>query len=211
MGRPSWRPCSFWAWLGSCVRHGAQHLVHALGRALHRGRRQASLPGWATRSSIASMGTRRFTDMTTEKKKPRVGPTTWEKGKSGNPGGRSPRVGPNGESIAELCRGMTLELVHRARDIALSTSTEPKGRAYRYLRPVRPRLEGASQGIGRHRRQRQGLRACPLSRSCAYRRQMPQIELTPLPIRSSSRPRISSPPWSRASVRARPTRPSSGR
>lgn len=64
--------------------------------------------------------------MTTEKKKPRVGPTTWEKGKSGNPGGRSPRVGPNGESIAELCRGMTMELVNRARDIALSPATEPK-------------------------------------------------------------------------------------
>ncbi|WP_426287517.1 hypothetical protein [Luteibacter sp. E-22] len=47
--------------------------------------------------------------MTTEKKKTRVGPTTWGKGKSGNPGGRSPRVGPNGESIAELARAHTVE------------------------------------------------------------------------------------------------------
>jgi len=35
--------------------------------------------------------------------------TTWQKGMSGNPGGRSPRVGPNGESLAELARGKTQE------------------------------------------------------------------------------------------------------
>jgi len=29
---------------------------------------------------------------------------TWKKGQSGNPGGRSPRVGPNGETAAELAR-----------------------------------------------------------------------------------------------------------
>jgi hypothetical protein len=32
---------------------------------------------------------------------------TWGKGKSGNPGGRSPRVGPNGETVAELARAHT--------------------------------------------------------------------------------------------------------
>jgi hypothetical protein len=50
----------------------------------------------------------------------------WKKGQSGNPGGRSPRVGPNGESIVELCRGMTVELVNRAKEIALDKATEPK-------------------------------------------------------------------------------------
>lgn len=42
-----------------------------------------------------------------EKKTPHVGPTTWTKGKSGNPGGRSPRVGPNGETWTQLLRAMT--------------------------------------------------------------------------------------------------------
>jgi hypothetical protein len=39
-------------------------------------------------------------------KKPRDGTngTTWKKGQSGNPGGRSPRVGPNGETLSELAR-----------------------------------------------------------------------------------------------------------
>lgn len=62
----------------------------------------------------------------TETKKPRTGPTTWAKGQSGNPGGRSPRVGPNGETVAQLCRGMTAELVERAKQIALSPMTENK-------------------------------------------------------------------------------------
>lgn len=64
----------------------------------------------------------------TEKKKPkpRVGPTTWAKGKSGNPGGRSPRVGPNGETIVELCRAKTAELIERAYAIAMHPATEPK-------------------------------------------------------------------------------------
>lgn len=34
---------------------------------------------------------------------------TWAPGQSGNPGGRSPRVGPNGESLPELARGKTME------------------------------------------------------------------------------------------------------
>ena len=36
--------------------------------------------------------------------------TTFQKGQSGNPGGRSPRVGPNGESLTELARSKTLEM-----------------------------------------------------------------------------------------------------
>jgi hypothetical protein len=44
--------------------------------------------------------------------KPRTGPTTWGKGKSGNPGGRSPRVGPNGETVAELARAHTADAIN---------------------------------------------------------------------------------------------------
>lgn len=51
--------------------------------------------------------------------------TTWGPGQSGNPGGRSPRVGPNGETLVELCRAKTLDLVTRAIDIATATATEP--------------------------------------------------------------------------------------
>jgi len=49
----------------------------------------------------------------TEKKKPRTGPKTWKPGQSGNPGGRSPRVGPNGETVAQLARAHTAEAVER--------------------------------------------------------------------------------------------------
>jgi hypothetical protein len=51
---------------------------------------------------------------------------TWGKGVSGNPGGRSPRVGPNGETLAAMIRGRTLEIVNRAFDVALSPATETK-------------------------------------------------------------------------------------
>lgn len=34
---------------------------------------------------------------------------SFQPGKSGNPGGRSPRVGPNGETIAQLARAHTVE------------------------------------------------------------------------------------------------------
>lgn len=37
--------------------------------------------------------------------------TTWQKGKSGNPGGRSPRIGPNGETAAQLARMHTAEAI----------------------------------------------------------------------------------------------------
>lgn len=51
---------------------------------------------------------------------------SWKKGQSGNPGGRSPRIGPNGETLTQLCRGHTADLVKRAYDIAMNTATEPK-------------------------------------------------------------------------------------
>lgn len=35
--------------------------------------------------------------------------TTFKKGKSGNPGGRSPRIGPNGETAAQLARMHTAD------------------------------------------------------------------------------------------------------
>lgn len=36
---------------------------------------------------------------------------SFQKGKSGNPGGRSPRVGPNGETAAQLARQHTAEAI----------------------------------------------------------------------------------------------------
>lgn len=49
--------------------------------------------------------------------KPRTGPTTWAKGKSGNPGGRSPRIGPNGETAAQLARMHTALAVQTLADV----------------------------------------------------------------------------------------------
>lgn len=37
--------------------------------------------------------------------------TSFQKGKSGNPGGRSPRIGPNGETAAQLARVHTVEAI----------------------------------------------------------------------------------------------------
>lgn len=51
---------------------------------------------------------------------------SWKPGKSGNPGGRSPRVGPNGETLVQLCRAKTKELVDRAFEISLNPETDPK-------------------------------------------------------------------------------------
>lgn len=42
--------------------------------------------------------------------------TTFQKGKSGNPGGRSPRVGPNGETAAQLARLHTAEAIQTLAD-----------------------------------------------------------------------------------------------
>jgi hypothetical protein len=60
--------------------------------------------------------------------KPRSGPTTWKKGESANLGGRSPRVGPNGESLTELCRILTADAVTTLKDIMLGATNEPKDR-----------------------------------------------------------------------------------
>lgn len=51
---------------------------------------------------------------------------TWKPGKSGNPGGRSPKVGPNGETIVQLCRAHTAALIDRALEIATDKTTEHK-------------------------------------------------------------------------------------
>jgi hypothetical protein len=38
---------------------------------------------------------------------------TWGPGQSGNPGGRSPRVGPNGETVVQLARAHTSLAIDR--------------------------------------------------------------------------------------------------
>lgn len=63
-----------------------------------------------------------------EKKKPRTGPTTWAKGQSGNPGGRSPRVGPNGETIAQLARAHTTEALATLVEVCTGKANEPRDR-----------------------------------------------------------------------------------
>ena len=56
--------------------------------------------------------------------KPRSGPTTWQPGKSANPGGRSPRVGPNGETLAQLSRVYTAEVLERLMKIIRAPDDE---------------------------------------------------------------------------------------
>lgn len=56
--------------------------------------------------------------------KPRSGPTTWAPGKSANPGGRSPRVGPNGETLAQLSRIYTPEVLERLMKIIRAPDDE---------------------------------------------------------------------------------------
>ncbi|MGY3265812.1 hypothetical protein [Lysobacter sp. HA35] len=63
--------------------------------------------------------------MTTPKKQ-NPGSSRFKPGKSGNPGGRSPRVGPNGETIVQLCRAKTNALIERAAAIALDPMAEHK-------------------------------------------------------------------------------------
>lgn len=50
--------------------------------------------------------------------------TTWQKGKSGNPGGRSPRVGPNGETWTQLLRSFTPEAADRLKQLIMSPDEE---------------------------------------------------------------------------------------
>jgi hypothetical protein len=61
-----------------------------------------------------------------DEKKPHTNATSFQPGQSGNPGGRSPKVGPNGETITQLCRAQTAPLIARAVEIALAKGTEPK-------------------------------------------------------------------------------------
>lgn len=67
--------------------------------------------------------------MTTPKAKKRAATkTTWKKGQSANPGGRSPRVGPNGESLAELARAHTADCVKVLHELMMAVQNEPKDR-----------------------------------------------------------------------------------
>jgi len=49
---------------------------------------------------------------------------SWEPGKSANPGGRSPRVGPNGETLAQLSRVYTVEVLDRLMKIIRAPDDE---------------------------------------------------------------------------------------
>jgi hypothetical protein len=42
---------------------------------------------------------------------------TWGKGQSGNPGGRSPRIGPNGETAAQLARMHTADAIETLAEV----------------------------------------------------------------------------------------------
>jgi hypothetical protein len=54
--------------------------------------------------------------------------TTFQKGQSGNPGGRSPRVGPNGETIAQLARVHTAEALTTLVEVCNGKAHEPRVR-----------------------------------------------------------------------------------
>ena len=54
--------------------------------------------------------------------------TTFQKGKSGNPGGRSPRIGPNGETAAQLARMHTAEAIATLAEVCNSKGAEPRDR-----------------------------------------------------------------------------------
>lgn len=53
---------------------------------------------------------------------------SFQKGKSGNPGGRSKRVGPNGETVAQMARIRTREMLTVLEEIALDKTIDPKER-----------------------------------------------------------------------------------
>lgn len=54
--------------------------------------------------------------------------TTFEKGKSGNPGGRSPRIGPNGETAAQLARQHTVEAIECLAEVTNNKKAPPIAR-----------------------------------------------------------------------------------
>jgi len=49
---------------------------------------------------------------------------SFQKGKSGNPGGRSPRVGPNGETWTQLARGRTVAHEERLHQLCMHSDPE---------------------------------------------------------------------------------------
>jgi hypothetical protein len=54
--------------------------------------------------------------------------TTFKKGQSGNPGGRSPRVGPNGETVSQLARQHTADAIACLAEIVNGKANEPRDR-----------------------------------------------------------------------------------
>jgi hypothetical protein len=61
-------------------------------------------------------------------KKDKPGSSRFKPGKSGNPGGRSPRVGPNGETVAQLARGHTADCIACLAEIVKGKANEPQHR-----------------------------------------------------------------------------------
>lgn len=53
--------------------------------------------------------------------KSKANATSFKKGQSGNPGGRSPKVGPNGETLTQLARGKTAEALQTLVDLMSPT------------------------------------------------------------------------------------------
>ena len=68
--------------------------------------------------------------MTEKKKRGAKGPNagSFQKGKSGNPGGRSERVGPNGETVAQLARVHTAAAIDTLVEVCTGKVYEPKDR-----------------------------------------------------------------------------------
>lgn len=62
------------------------------------------------------------------KKKSVTNSTSFKKGQSGNPGGRSPRVGPNGETLAVMARAHTLLALNALVGVCNNKFTEDKDR-----------------------------------------------------------------------------------
>lgn len=54
--------------------------------------------------------------------------TTWVKGQTPNPGGRSPRTAPDGRSLTELCRIHTHDAIEVLHSLMMSPANEPKDR-----------------------------------------------------------------------------------
>ncbi len=52
----------------------------------------------------------------------------FQKGVSGNPGGRAVRVGPNGETLVKMARCLTQQALDTVKEVMLSKTTEPKDR-----------------------------------------------------------------------------------